>query len=95
MWYKDTLTTAEEGNTGWDVGKKHIINNSNPKGTFSFKIPLKYIFGFCEDYDKVLYGLKHTLTLTKNDDNDAILRAANNVDGNPVAAGKITLSKIS
>ena len=30
-----------------------------------------------------------------NDDNDAIFRAANNADGNPVAVGKITLSKIS
>ena len=95
LWYKDTLTTAEEGNAGWSVRKLHIINNSNPKGTFSFKIPLKYIFGFCEDYDKVVYGLKHTLTLTRNDDNDAIFRAANNADGNPVAVGKITLSKIA
>ena len=42
-----------------------------------------------------MYGLKHTLTLTRNDDNDAIFRAANNADGNPVAVGKITLSKIS
>ena len=42
-----------------------------------------------------MYGLKHTLTLTRNDDNDAIFRAANYADGNPVAVGKITLSKIS
>ena len=47
LWFKDTLTTAEEGNAGWSVRKLHIINNSNSKGTFSFKIPLKYIFGFC------------------------------------------------
>ena len=60
LWFKDTLTTAEEGNTGWNTRKLHIINNSNPKGTFSFKIPLKYVFVFCEDYDKVVYGLKHS-----------------------------------
>ena len=42
-----------------------------------------------------MYGLKHTLTLTRNNDNDAIFRAANNGDGNPVAVGKIVLSKIS
>ena len=47
------------------------------------------MFGFCEDYDKVVYGLKHALTLTRNDDNDAIFR-----DG-AVAVGKITLSKVS
>ena len=42
-----------------------------------------------------MYGLKHTLTLTRNNDDDAIFRAANNADGNPVAVGKIVLSKIS
>ena len=43
----------------------------------------------------IVYGFKHALTLTRNDDNDAIFRAANNTDGNPVANGKIMLSKIS
>ena len=30
-----------------------------------FRVPLKHIFGFCEDYDKIVYGLKHTLTLVR------------------------------
>ena len=89
LWYKDTLTTAEEANTGWNVRRQYIIRNSDPKGSFSFRIPLKHIFGFCEDYDKVVYGLKHTLTLTRNNDDDAIFRDAG------VDAGKIMLSKIS
>ena len=59
LWYKDTTPNAEEANTGWEVRRRQIIRNSDPKGTFSFKIPLKHIFGFCEDYDKVVYGLKH------------------------------------
>ena len=97
LWFKDTLRTAEEGNAGWNTRKLHIINNSNPKGTFNFKIPLKYIFGFCEDYDKVVYGLKHTLTLTRNNDDDAIFKNdACDGGGNPVVVnGKIMLSKIS
>ena len=89
LWYRDTTTLANAQNLGWIVRKLHIINNADPKGTSSFKIPLKHIFGFCEDYDKVVYGLKHTLTLTRNDDEDAIFRAG------CVNAGKITLSKIS
>ena len=89
LWYKDTLTTAEEANTGWNVRRQYIIRNSDPKGSFSFRIPLKHIFGFCEDYDKVVYGLKHTLTLTRNNNDDAIFRDAG------VDAGKIILSKIS
>ena len=50
---------------------------------------MKHIFGFCEDYDKIVYGLKHTLTLVRKSDSDAIYRAAN------VDAGKVTLNKIS
>ena len=74
---------------GWNVRKLYVINNSDPKGTFSFRIPVKHIFRFCEDDDKVVYGLKHALTLTRNDDEDAIFTA------NAIDAGKITLSKIS
>ena len=50
---------------------------------------MKHIFCFCEDYNKILYGMKQTLTLTRNDDNDAIFRA------NAADDGKITLDKIS
>ena len=89
-WSKDTLREATAQNTGWNVKRKYIINDDVvPKGSFSFKIPLKHIFGFCEDYDKVVYGFKHTIILTRNDDNDAIFR-----DGG-VDAGKITMSKVS
>ena len=95
LWYKDTTAAAADANTGWNVRRQYIIVNSNPRGTFSFKIPLKHIFGFCEDYDKVVYGLKHNLTLTRSDDNNAIFRAANDAAGNAVAVGKIILSKIS
>ena len=93
LWYKDTTLNAEEANVGWEVRRYQIIRNSDKKGLFSFKIPLKHIFGFCEDYDKVVYGLKHNLTLTRNNDNDAIFRAANDAAGNPVANGKIELKK--
>ena len=65
LWYKDTLATAAADNTGWNVRRQYIIVNSEPKGSFSFRIPLKHIFGFCEDYDKVVYGIKHNLTLTR------------------------------
>ena len=97
MWYNDTLTTAEADNTGWNIRRKYIIKDSDPKGTFSFKVPLNHIFGFCEDYDKKVYGFKHELTLTRNDDNNAIFKS-NAVDGggnDVVVDGKITLSKIS
>ena len=95
LWYKASKRDAVTNNTGWNYRRKHITNNSNPKGSFSFRIPLKHIFGFCEDYDKVVYGFKHTLSLTRTDDNNAIFKAVNDGAGNPLDFGKITLSKIS
>ena len=90
LWYKDTLTTADlDNNIGFKIRQQYIIKNPDPKGTFSLRVPLKHIFGFCEDYNKILYGMKQTLFLTRNDNNDAIFRA------NAVANGKIKLDKIS
>ena len=104
LWYKDTDITATIGNrinnvaTVNNIGfaiRRHQILSSNPVGTFNFKIPLKHIFGFCEDYDKIVYGLKHNLTLTRNNDDDAIFR--HNVDANNAAmvGGRVILTKIS
>ena len=88
LWYKDT-TNPEVENMGWNIRKKYIIDHADPKGTFSFRVPLKHVFGFCEDYNKILYRMKQTLTLTRNNYNDTIFRA------NAADAGKIMLDKIS
>ena len=98
LWYKDTSINALNSNTGFDIRRKYIVRDSDPTGSFSFKIPLKHIFGFCEDYDKVVYGLKHTLTLTRNNDNDAIFKS-NATAGVPAADvvddGEVKLKKIT
>ena len=89
-WNKDTSTIPNNQNRGFWERHQHIFNHlDRNKGSFSFRIPLKHIFGFCEDYDKVVYGFKHTLTLTRTHEHDAIFRA------NGVDAGKIVLSKIA
>ena len=62
------------------------------KGTFSFRVPLKHIFGFCEDYDKIVYGLKHTLTLVRKSDDNTIFRANAADAGKP---GKVVIDKIA
>ena len=57
LWYKDTATTAAKAdNNGFAARHAYIIQSSTVKGTFSFRIPLKHIFDFCEDYDKIVYG---------------------------------------
>ncbi|XP_065681408.1 uncharacterized protein LOC136095103 [Hydra vulgaris] len=73
LWCKDTVTDANlTTNVGFAVKQAYIIQKHTTKKTFSFIIPLKHIFGFCDDYTKVLYGFKHTLTLQRKNDNDAI-----------------------
>ena len=90
LWFKDTgAAAALNTNQGFSGRQGYIIQSPNPKGTFSFSIPLKHIFGFCEDYSKIIYGFNHQLTLNRKDDNDAIFRAAN------ADAGKISLTKCS
>ena len=66
---------------------KYIIGLPQPKGTFSFKIPLKHFLGFCEDYKKILYGMQQRLTLTRTTDDNAIFRTGGN-------RGKVVLEKI-
>ena len=106
LWYKDTKNTTviapddANFNAGFKVRHDYIFGKAdgdvNPIGSFSFRIPLKHIFGFCEDYDKIVYGLKHTLTLTRDNDNTAIFKAiVLNVGGNDTLPfGKIRLDKI-
>ena len=90
LWKNDTATTAVlADNTGFNTRQSYLIASPTAKGTFSFRVPLKHIFGFCEDYDKIVYGLKHTLTLVRKSDDDAIFRA------NAADAGKVTIDKIS
>ena len=64
LWYKVTATTAVKAdNNGFAARHAYLIHSLTVKGTLCFRIPLKHIFSFCEDYDKIMYGLKHSLTL--------------------------------
>ena len=82
--------TPEENanyNEGFAIRKGHIFS-SDPLGCFEFHIPLTHIFGFAE-YKKVIYGMKHTLTLTRGSDTAAIYRNATAADG------KVDITNIS
>lgn len=83
-----TPTKSPTYNQGF-AARRAFLMSSNPRGSFSFVIPFEHMFGFSE-YDKVIYGVKHTLTLTRNmSDNPCIHRA------HGVADGKIKLTNIT
>ena len=70
------------------IRRQELTNNKNEEGTFFVRIKLKDLFGFADQY-KITYGLGYTLTLKRNTNNDAILRA------NAVSAAKIDIKDIS
>ncbi|XP_065645740.1 uncharacterized protein LOC136076194 [Hydra vulgaris] len=88
LWYKNNTTTAVlADNPGFSMRQSYIIRKPTTKVSFSFCIPLRHIFGFCEDYDRVIYGFKHTINLKR--DSDAIFELAG------IVLGKVNLNKIS
>ena len=93
LWLPDTnIDNNNEANKvdnkGFKKRNEYIIRTSEPKGTFSFKIPLKHFLGFCEDYKKILYGMQQRLTLTRTNNDNAIFRTA------ATDAGTVRLDKI-
>ena len=75
--YKPTRNTTY--NQGFAT-RKGLLLSAEPHGRFSFIIPLTHIFGFAE-YKKLIYGEKHTLTLTRGSDAQAIHRVTGMADG--------------
>lgn len=96
MW---GLDKGEKGciknNTGYEERHNYLFKNSS--GNFSVAIPLNHIFGFCENYNKVIYGVKHQLTLRRGkDDDNALLKSPDkNEEGiYKVPDGKVIITKI-
>jgi len=71
------------------AARRSLLMSAEPLGSFSFLIPFDHMFGFGE-YKKVIYNVKHELTLTRmSTDKEAIYRA------NTVPDGKINLTSIT
>ena len=61
VWYTDRSTTAAKAdNNRFAARHAYLIQSPTVKCTFSYRISLKHIFGFSENYDKIVYGLKQT-----------------------------------
>ena len=54
LWYKDTATTAAKAdNNRFSARHAYLIQSPTVKGTVSFRIPLKHIFGFLRTMTKL------------------------------------------
>jgi hypothetical protein len=90
FWLKDTSATAVLAeNTGFAARHGLLITKNESKGSFSSMVPLSHIFGFCEDYRKVLYGCKLSLWMTRQNCANALFKAQ------AAAKGKVVLTRVA
>ena len=90
-WSLDNTLTTQD-NDGFNQRRGYIFNADGAEniGKVSFAIDLEHMFGFAEDYDKVILGMRHSLQFNrKANDNDAIFRSGNEHDG------KVVIQKIT
>ena len=89
---KDPSTTTNDG----FKNRHKFVFSSQPVGSFRFAIPLSHIFGFAEDYNRVLYGYEHQLVLTRaSSDTNALFRKLDTAQPNEnVPDGKVNLTNI-
>ena len=70
------------------IRRQELTNHKTEKGTIFVRIKLINLFGVA-DQEKITYGLGYTLTLKRNNNNDAIIRGA------AVDAAKVVVRDIS
>ena len=83
-------------NIGWSVDGKSFretegVYHSKIRSSrsLSFSIELENLFGFCEDYDNVVYGMRHKLALVRKSNDGAIFNVA------AIAKGKVELTSVA
>jgi hypothetical protein len=70
-WVPDTMK-GDQDRTDVDANMGYFwrMKVYNQKKKFSFIFPLKYLFGFCTDYNKILYLIKIRLELNLKPDSE-------------------------
>lgn len=83
-----TPTENPNFNQGFSA-RKALLMSANPAGCFSFLIKFEHIFGFV-NYEKVVYNMKHTLTLTRDVNDILPIHKAQNVGNAKIKLNNIT-----
>ena len=92
-WFPDSSIKAEESkNVGFAARKNFLFKEPSTKGIFSFRIPLKWVFGFCNDYDKVIFGYDHELVCLRQNDCYALFKKT---QAQAIPVGKINITSIT
>ena len=81
-WAAGTSTAIADTNLGFKARQNYILASElDPLGGFRFFVLLKRVFGFADDYGKLMYGLTQSLILTRSStDNNVLCIAAAGVE---------------
>ena len=96
----DSNLLVTDDNLGFKARRSLILTSEpDPSGIFRFSVPLKRFFGFCDDYEQVMYGFAHNFIMTRSStDNNALVHTewADHAQraGGEIYAGKVVLSNI-
>ena len=96
----DSNLEVTDDNEGFKARRSLVLTSApDPLGVFRFSIPLKRVFGFCDDYGKVMYGFNHNLILTRSStDNNALVHTEwadhHHRQAGEIVAGKVILNNI-
>lgn len=94
-WCPDSSTDIATTNDGFKARQEFILaSEPTPLGSFRFSIPLKRIFGFADDYGKILYGFNHSIILTRSSTDDNALCHSPWKDPSKHETGEIEQGKI-
>ena len=94
-WAPDETTDIADTNAGFKARREFILTSEpNPLGSFRFSVPLKRIFGFADDYGKILYGFIHNIILTRSSTDDNALCHTPWADHSRHQAGEVDAGKV-
>ena len=95
-WYPDTGDEKLDAqNEGYKQRRDFVITSApDPLGFFRFSVPLRRIFGFADDFHKIIYGFRHNLILTRGSSDHNALCHKDDVAQTKIPPGKVTLKHI-
>ena len=95
MWFPDTTSTAvANDNFGFKIRREYIVDRSDPKGTFTLRIPMHMFFGFMENF-VVLRGYPIEIEMVRGPDYPALYRNGAAGVANHADEGKLKFTDIT
>jgi len=74
MWKPDELAPDVTNNNTSFLIRNVLTYSAAGAWNFSACVPLKVIFNFCGDYNKVMWGLKQRIRMTRDNSTRALVR---------------------